>query len=454
MLATFYNIKKERNSTALPSDGESVEIYLKDECSIINPTIRIKKDVKKFNYMYIEPFKRYYFIDSITFGVDKLYIIKGSVDVLATYRESILSSSQYVERANTGYDINIIDNVYPAKAGRKTNIQYHDLLGTSEDFPSGTFIIGVAGSQSSYCGTPVTYYMLDIGNMSKLTDFLFNAGSYGELFQDDVMKAFYNPLDWIVSCMYFPVKIFQPPSGGGIVDIDFGFFSTSGIEARLLSGFNTLKNAEFNIFKPSNGYLNAPPWCMYDIFIPFVGKIDLPSDIMFNCDKLAVSLTIDLITGSIDAELRFKSGDVNKYHINAGGQCGSPISLAQVRYDIIGAVQQVSGGVGSLLTGNIGGMIGGAVSAIDAMTPDPDVKFKTGAIGLCFANRDIRFTCTYFETAELNTKRLGRPVCAERTLSDFNGFVKCNNGSVELENAFFDEISIVNNFLNGGVYIE
>ena len=64
---------------------------LRDECSIENPIILLEitgEEMANANYMYIEEFKRYYFINK-TVVRNNLWRVYGTVDVLMSFKEEI-----------------------------------------------------------------------------------------------------------------------------------------------------------------------------------------------------------------------------------------------------------------------------------------------------------------------------------------------------------------------------
>ena len=69
---------------------------LKNETSIINPTILIDVDldtIASYNYMYISEFGRYYYITDAVSVTNKLCMIHAHVDVLKSFASDIYSSS-------------------------------------------------------------------------------------------------------------------------------------------------------------------------------------------------------------------------------------------------------------------------------------------------------------------------------------------------------------------------
>ena len=94
MTITFYRITDDKkqvsktlNSTTKIKDSTGV---IKTDCSVMEPRLEMSYDVALItaNYMYIPDFGRYYFIDRIDTGAQRLFI-QGHIDVLQTYSEQI-----------------------------------------------------------------------------------------------------------------------------------------------------------------------------------------------------------------------------------------------------------------------------------------------------------------------------------------------------------------------------
>lgn len=87
---------------------------LLDSVDILNPQIRLGNltDINEYidyNYLYIPKFKRYYFISNIVF--DRGFcILQCGIDVLYTYKDRILNSTQLVTRQENHYNKFIADS--------------------------------------------------------------------------------------------------------------------------------------------------------------------------------------------------------------------------------------------------------------------------------------------------------------------------------------------------------
>ena len=101
MQATFYQFAKRTNSTKLPSGGQGFGIDLKAPCNIIDPEIKIatQSDPTGFNYCYLPTFSRYYWVKNWTYS-DGLWNASLTVDTLASYRDQIGNSTEYVVRSS------------------------------------------------------------------------------------------------------------------------------------------------------------------------------------------------------------------------------------------------------------------------------------------------------------------------------------------------------------------
>ena len=74
---------------------------LRDNSSIIKPTILIQTDPKDYNYAYIPEFGRYYFINNVVAMRNKAFIVDLKCDVLMSYADDIYRLRALVDREET-----------------------------------------------------------------------------------------------------------------------------------------------------------------------------------------------------------------------------------------------------------------------------------------------------------------------------------------------------------------
>ena len=150
--ATLYSMTKDRNSTAIPSGGGwTMDIRLKDGCSIIAPGVifdfGLQGNPQEYNYLHIPDFGRYYWINDWTYDRG-LWIAGCTVDALASWRDEIGASSQYIARAAAAFDGAISDSLYPSKTGPQiVNTELQPSPGSSywtSNINSGTFLVLLA----------------------------------------------------------------------------------------------------------------------------------------------------------------------------------------------------------------------------------------------------------------------------------------------------------------------
>lgn len=145
MQIKFYYNSSEKNkinksiSRELTMDGN-----LRDECSVINPTILVEhSNLSNYNYVYIPEFKRYYFITEMTIVRNNLWRISLKVDVLESFKSDILNLSCIVDKQQyENYGNNIDDGSYINKADSFVEIANYPNGFNS----SGEFILITAGA--------------------------------------------------------------------------------------------------------------------------------------------------------------------------------------------------------------------------------------------------------------------------------------------------------------------
>lgn len=117
--------------------------HLIDACDVLNPVIKMAYNAYhiNINYCYIPDFGRYYFIEKYVIEGDTVTLYMH-VDVLYTYRLTILNSQCIAERSSSHYNVNLNDNMIQAEQGYRYNISQ---LPYEFDPSSGSYILMVTG---------------------------------------------------------------------------------------------------------------------------------------------------------------------------------------------------------------------------------------------------------------------------------------------------------------------
>lgn len=135
----------ERNK--LEKDTETITTLsgvLKEGTSIIDPVILFQgevQDFRKANYMYIQAFQRYYFINNMRSIRNDLWEISAHVDVLNSFKNQINNCRGIVKRSKNKWNLYLNDGSFKVYQNPKV---------LAKKFPSGfstyEFVLAVAGS--------------------------------------------------------------------------------------------------------------------------------------------------------------------------------------------------------------------------------------------------------------------------------------------------------------------
>lgn len=123
--------------------------------SVLHPIIQIKptttstvaKILTQCNYIYIQEFSRYYFVDTSTCVANDLIELECSVDVLYSWKTAILAQTVIVSRNEKEYALYLDDSVL--KVYNNPNITvYHfkDSQDNEQGFTTQQYILALAGS--------------------------------------------------------------------------------------------------------------------------------------------------------------------------------------------------------------------------------------------------------------------------------------------------------------------
>lgn len=522
----LYNFQKRRNSTGRPSipENPTVTCKLKYGCSIAKPVLEISSTITGLNslshtnYAYIPDFERYYFITDwvLTGTIGVAYLVS---DPLASFKTNILSQQLYVLRASANYDGFIRDTKYPVKAaypsiGTIYDMRANPLQPAAQSY--GCFVIGVVGKGTTFGS--VDYYAMSYLVFMQLMNKLFNLTTQwadgGADLADGLKKAITDPMQYIVSCMWYPYSVNDFVTRGlvsNVTDITIGYDTIAlGVTAYR---FNTILNIEFtNLVScqtprhPLEGtrgnYMNYEPFARYYVsFYPFCSLIELDSTLLSATTDFVY--TVDLRTGKgilsicpdhtgdtwadwrplrpfrvIEAQVGVdipvaviqtaKPSGVGEYLTNAGvaaaTEFGSPVAILKKAYsslvqgvgNLIGSsdeeLQQYYNEIGE--TPLTAGDLGKVASAGAAMKSTCEMFGSQSTIS--FNNRmPFMFWGEFFNPAGDDLADYGRPLMQKVALSTLSGgFVLCENPHIAIPAAFASEVTAIENALATGVYLE
>lgn len=462
----FYQFSKRRNSTARPSGGMSFSCLLKDSSGILNPSIEIAEsnigNPASYNYAYISDYSRYYWVNEWSYyrGV---WLASLNVDVMATWKNYIGSSSQYILRSSNFANGDIIDNMYPAKV----STDYSETALTApfvDSVSDGCFAIRVINKYGSI--GPKTYLMTKT-ELATFMQFMFQTISWADIDPDEIseslQKGLINPFQYIVDCKWLPLPISSV--WGSLTDVYFGYWQVTGLQAKSLPATSIASgNVYHSIPKHPDyllrgNYLNVEPYTRLSVYFPPFGLIPIDTTKLYNKTNINLDWTVDMTTG--DGILEVKADSV----LLSIHECiiGVPIQISQLSQDIISATTNAIGGIAgtisNAMTGNVAGAISSAVSgvgnAVNSMLPQLATNGSTGSFAQFIGTtlKIPKILSQFNRPVDSDNADLGRPLCSIRTISSTGGYIMVREADISLP-ATDTEISEVKSLMEGGFFYE
>lgn len=457
----LFEFSKRSNSTLRPSgNGYIADCELHAPFDVMAPVLLFNLSAPfASNYMYVQDWDRYYWIDSWTY--DKgLWHAQCSIDALASWRNSIGNMTEYILRSSSVFNGSIVDTVYPLTA--ETETTRTDMAGWSiQSTATGCYVVGIVGGNGL-----VEYYMItDIANFGA---YMFGDDNAHPLWDNVIaddpgrqeggyasfMKAQFNPLQYVVSCMWYPFTI---PHANTTSSVKFGYFD-SGLNAYKITR-NAYQLFSGHIDPPDHpqdsrgSYLNVAPYTRLRLSALPWGEIDL--DTTKFQGPIYLEAWVDPVTGSS----KLYVSNYDDIILTLVGQIGVPEQLSQVLKDnlatVTGGLSAVAG-LASMFTGNVTGGLATAASgigsALAAQYPDVSTTGTNGArIAVCPTK--IWLTTTHQYIVGEDRPNHGRPLCERRKISSIPGYMVIAEPDVEIP-ATKAEIDKIKEFMTNGFFYE
>jgi hypothetical protein len=495
---TFYTISKRNNSTLVPTGtGVTLDIELKNSESLLHPRFRLSLASRPaWNYVQYEG--RYYFIRDIVSVRNNLWDLFCDVDVLATYKANIQATTPYVLYAS-GSNSEIIDR----RISIKTTPTY--ATGGGVGFPHvtalGKYVLTIVGTDStaSYVcsfddvrrllgsisewyheSIPLPSFEPDIPTPSQETDIVAQLKQACDALVDgatqiiDQIKdagqtiimglrqlvATGDAGDNIKSATFIPLSDGAFSGKTSSRRVYMGEYDT-GIDLPAITDRHFAESISFTIPWQASGWRRNAPYHGLYLVVPTLGLISLPVADLIDCSTLNVELSMDLITG--DAKIIVYAGNLNRqigiYGVNYGAQYPigasntTPVSLATT---ILGgaaaaATAYASGGAAAFATG--AGWLAGTLNNSDGTPTCVGGNGGSAAIG---ADVRIWLYSIYHDTIvnpDSLSAVMGVPVMRPMSLANHSGYVETQNASVS-GSMTSEERQLINNMMDGGIYIE
>lgn len=507
---TFYNFSKKINSTHQPTTGFRIDGYFRHPFSLLSPVIRIEQFNNIFPYNYcswVDPsvnMTRYYWIREKTWFPNNIVELVLEEDPLATFKPQIAGSEFFVTRCGYRYNPLITDNTYPALNG------YDIGFGTFTPLdPLNGFYVVAFAMKNKETGTPPADYprFAVIGGIQYFAFSPEDLNSLLSWINEDAVTgdwADYNPVEHIISIKYVPIEvervqrssttvpIFEHNSGGSvknhITDSHYQYIIPSDNRVGYVESIAFPNHPDFDLDGGDMSYLNYPPYTELKLKAGPFGEIELSKNMIDKDDtrQFDIHVDIDLISGlsrlqifsntnivystedysccidiAITAERFNKYSDILRRDINRDlGMMGSGVTAG------IGAVSMGAGialnSAGSILNG--GSMVANAITTgvatlannkIDSYLATIPESSTKGTNGTWMKIRENwRLSWTFRRISGNARSKIGQPLFALATIGTLSGIVVCSGASFESDKATLIEITMINDFLNNGFFME
>ncbi len=464
-LKYWTNFSKRKNSTLRPNDLQATEIdiRLKDDCSVINPVIQSSTIPIDANYFYIPDFGRYYYLDNTERTSQQLKDHATEVDVLATYKDYIGSTSAHIAYASTGWDKDMVDSRLAVKTTKTIKRGAYD----PQIFDNtGVFLLSIASIQSSANGMAASYICTPSILNNIATELM------GLDIDQRIIKSIYNPFDAVISCTWLPLKLSVVTPHCTSEKVCFGDYESPVYAYRLTSA--TLSDIKQVTITPTYSDFRAiQPYTSYSLLIPMYGLIDLNASDIRNIleagSGLSIGWELDIASGDMTVGIYTGASIIGQsINFNIGVNC----PIGQTSNNMTGTISSIGGVAGGVVgliasasTGNIGGTLasglsvlaGGATAALSANARATSIKGgingrTTLALGGSFIISEYAVETEDPDDAAY-IARWGRPVGVTHAISNHSGYVQCEGASVSMPGTATEK-DRVNSYLNSGFFYE
>lgn len=358
MKIRFYtDFVKLNNSTKRPDDTTANYLeydgWFKQSTSLNTPIMQIqinRDDPQDYKYCYIPALKKYYFVQDIVSRTNTIWDYYLTEDCLATHRDNILNSSQYVLRAYKGKNSrNFVDDQIPLT----TDYSYNDVglsgfIDTSI-MGDGCFCLGIQKdspeSNNGFVAGSVSYYVMDSASLQRFINALISIDLSGTTGLSKMATfSAVNPIQYIVSCVWLPFNITKILGGVTTVSEDIGVLDwKSGVSGHRLTrtsiysdrGHILLSSIPKHPQRTTYGTWVDQQASQYALTLRGYGQIALDPIIMGQADKIRGDQYVDLTSGASVLKLYGQwNNDYTQFMSQANAQLGVSIQLSQIQKDV------------------------------------------------------------------------------------------------------------------------
>lgn len=461
----LYTFSKKENSTKRPASnaGTSFNCLIKTPSSLMFPYIELQNasNPVSYNYAYIADFNRYYFVNDWKFDRGLWY---GSlaIDVLATYKTEIGSTSMYVLRASQQKNGYIKDMLFPITG----KVTYDSTIFESNagfGYRDGYFVIATVGTDNN---AGQTIWQMTCSEYETLMGQLMacaNDYQWGDL-TNGLVNSLFNPTDYIVSAYWFPTEFSSHNPTGPSDPPNTGIFKcglwSSGQTVHIIDNVQIPVTYVVDIPKhpqaSSRGaYLNLAPFSYYELDLGFTQTIPLDPSKLVDVSQIVVTIRRDPLTGSAVIEGRTNTANDQMQLFKLNANYGVPLNIAMGKNNLFNAVSDAVGGITKMAVGDFATSLGGFSGLTNAISEVAGSVTNTGSVGSITGHQfPKRLYSRFYEVADNDNSHLGSPLCIVTTPATLgNGYIKAQDCDIDIP-APASEIMAVKSKVEAGFFYE
>ena len=449
----FYNFAKKENSTATPTgDGTTITAVWKTPSSIEAPVIEItSSSMPAYNYCYCASTGRYYYVVNTVFNAG-VWELSLRVDVLASFKTDIGSTTMYIVRSSAAKNSYIRDDLYPVTCQVTRKYQ---MIKNITSFSNGCFVVNVINSNNN---TGTTAYVF---NNTSFGLFLDQIGvnsqtSIWDSMTQSIQVSIYDPIRYIASVYWFPSSYSDLGAGTWLSTLQLGNF-TASVSCQEVSMAATALTKSYSVTIPKHdsqstlGYwLNVEPYAEYYANLGPFGSIKLDSAAMATASSLTINVLQDPFTGQGRAMITTNAGTLIA---NVATQWGVPVKVSSNTTFNLSNLAGIFGGAASAV---FEGRVKGIGETIGSIADVAKGSLTTvGSMG-AFADYAVEWDldCKFYSPASGDNANNGRPYCNTSTPATLTGYMKAMKGLVTSTTANKTELDSINAYMEEGFYYE
>lgn len=468
-ITIYKNFYKRTNSTKRPASntGINLQCKLKNETSIENPTfiLHIQENFEDINYVYA--LGHYYSVDDIVILDDNRIELNCTQDVLATYKDDIFNSTQFVNYGTSLGRLSDNDKIIDMRCtmlGTTTN----NIVSTnfsSHMNSTGMFLLTVLNDKNN--GQFTTTYLVDVSNMSIVANAFMNTNiTWQNYFHNS-----YDVLNAVVSVKWIPFTFTASDFSTNDVPIYIGDFEVPASSGIRLSPNNRLvEYGHFTIPYKYTDFRRFSPFTKLSLYVPYYTVVDISTEMFANSDVMYYYFSLDVFTGDITLSISPYEpvGNEAPTRMLLNYNVAVEVPIAQMSTNIQSIISNSASafvaGASAIATGNIGSVVSTASSlsnlASVSQIPITSVKGSIQGKSMSRFPQKLMLHVECKDTIEPSSYEnvLGKPIMDKQTLSTFYtytrpAYVQTEKASVNIAGRTSDSQRI-NTLLDSGIFLE